>query len=511
MTLNTSTKGKEKSKQLLLSSPIHSDAEAIRVSNLLKWLGLTSEANSVLTQRGLVWLQRSLRLSSDSVTQLYRKGGMETKALSFFINGLDSRRARALIDCSLRRCLVSITQTSPHLSLHFHLKYQSVDEILPPFPESLQESPVESLLLHSRVISDPAVEVSISSGLICAIDETIGVTLCGSEGVTLRYYVEACQYLLSLFQSFNASDSQSYEQILVQLRLLANTAIPLRYLIGPSQAATVTHSLSPSSPAPPPPAISCLLSCPQRYWLHLIDLILLVDKIYNLKYESLEEILAQGSYSPSEYDSLLSQYNSLVIILFNKKEIETLLQMLHHSHCLYLQQGSHHNIAFPTTRRVTAALDLDGVMTGLFPPLLLRPLHSLTLSLSLMAAVEFHPLLLAMYQSSIYVFNYEQYDSSQSRSSAANPTLGNRNTFTLFHLRNLRSSLNMNPSTLPPSSSAGEGREERKTTVLKLTVPAEGPNSRGSALRNHSTSNLQAKANQYLTVAPSSLSYRMMK
>jgi hypothetical protein len=128
-----------------------------------------------------------------------------------------------------------------------------------------------------------------------------------------------------------------------------------------------------------------------------------------------------------------------------------------------------------------------------------------------MAAVEFHPLLLAMYQSSIYVFNYEQYDSSQSRSSAANPTLGNRNTFTLFHLRNLRSSLNMNPSSLPPPSSAGEGREERKTTVLKLTVPAEGPNSRGSALRNHSTSNLQAKANQYLTVAPSSLSYRMMK
>jgi hypothetical protein len=510
LALNSSSSAKEKSRSLLLGSPIHSDADATHVSNLLKALGLVSEANSVLTQRGLFWLHKSLRLSSDSVALLYRKGGMETKALSFFINGLDSRRARSLIDFSLRRCLVSLTQSSPSsphlLASLFHLRYLSVDEILPLFPESLQESSPasEALLLHSHVISDPTVEVNISSGLICAIDETIGVPLCGVEGVSLRYYVEACQSLLSLFHSAGtSSDSQSYEQILRELRLLSDTAIPLRYLIGPSQA-----PISSDAARPPPPAISCLLSCPQRYWLHLLDLILLVDRLYNLKYEALEEILTQGSYSPSEYDSLLSQYNALVIILFDKREIETLLQMLHHCHTLYLQQDNRHTSSSSTTTRgITAAHDLESVMTGLSHPSL-----SPCLTLS-----EFHPLLLAMYQSSIYVLNYEQYDERRRRSQTG-AGARNRNTFTLFHLKSLRSSLNMSkdpsPSSSlppPPASSGGEGREERKTTLLKLTVPElSNRNTVAGAGVRAGAHSVSTKTNQFLTVAPSSLSYRIM-
>jgi hypothetical protein len=328
------TQGKEKSKKILLASCVQSDSDALHISTLLKSIGFPLEANSILTDRGLYWLTKALRKSTDSIPQLYRKGGMETKALSFFINGLDSRRARSLIDYCFRRCMVSLTQ-SPQLAAHLHLKYQSVEGILPLFQESLQELPSQDFQLHSQVTSTPAVEVSIASGLICAIDETIGVTLCGPEGVCLRYYIEACQYLLSLFSM--ASSSSSYEHILTELRCLSQIAIPLQYLIGPSQAAISSSISIPSSLPPPPPVISCRLSCPERYWLHIIDLATLIDKLYNLKYESLEEVLSHGSYSPLEYDSLLSQYNSLLIILFEKREIETMMLMLHHLHSLYFQ------------------------------------------------------------------------------------------------------------------------------------------------------------------------------
>jgi hypothetical protein len=328
------TKGKEKSKNILLASRVQSDSDALHVSTLLRSIGFPLEANSILIDRGLFWLTKALRKPSDTVPQLYRKGGMETKALSFFINGLDSRRARSLIDYSLRRCMVSLTQT-PQFSAHLHLKYQSIDAILPLFQEALQEPPSPEFQTHSLVTSTPAVEVSIASGLICAIDEAIGVTLCGPEGVCLRYYIEACQYLLSLFAmaSPSTASSSSYEHILTELRCLSQIAIPLQYLLGPSQAAiTSSSSLSPS------PVTSCRLSCPERYWFHLLDLVTLVDKLYNLKYEALEEVLSHGSYSPLEYDSLLSQYNSLLIILFDKREIETMMQMLHHLHSLYFSQ-----------------------------------------------------------------------------------------------------------------------------------------------------------------------------
>lgn len=358
------TKGKEKSKKILLGCCVQSDSDALHISTLLKSIGFPLEANSVLTDRGLYWLTKALRKPSDSIPQLYRKGGMETKALSFFINGLDSRRARSLIDYSIRRCMVSLTQ-SPHLASQLHLNYQSIEDILPVFQESLQEPSSNDFQVHSQVTSTPTVEISIASGLICAIDETVGVSLCGPEGVCLRYYIEACQYLLSLLSMTSPS---SYEHILTELRCLSQIAIPLQYLIGPSQAAISSSILNPSSLSPPP-VISCRLSCPERYWLHIIDLVTLVDKLYNLKYESLEEILSHGSYSPLEYDSLLSQYNSLLIILFEKREIEMMMQMLHHLHSLYFHQPHNHlqEQRSPLRKEMTKTDDLYSGRRSSFP------------------------------------------------------------------------------------------------------------------------------------------------
>lgn len=330
------TRGKEKSKNILLNSQILSDEEAFYTSNLLRSLGLTQEAHSVLVQRGLYWLQKSLRQPTDSTSQLYRKGGMETKALSFFINGLDGRRARSLIDHSLRRCMVALTQ-SPHLISHLHVKYQSIEEILPSFPEAIHETATKEIQLHSQVISNPLVEINISSGLICAIDETIGVTLCGPEGVFLRYYIEATQTLVTLFQSFTTSSSiattsatpssENYEEILHHLHQLTSISIPLKFLIGPSQSLLVsTPPTTASTPSITP--FTCQLSCLGRYYLHIIDLIILIDQFYNLKYEQLDKIITDNYFSPVEYDHITAQYNSLVIILFQKKEMEVLLQMV---------------------------------------------------------------------------------------------------------------------------------------------------------------------------------------
>jgi hypothetical protein len=123
-----------------------------------------------------------------------------------------------------------------------------------------------------------------------------------------------------------------------------------------------------------------------------------------------------------------------------------------------------------------------------------------------------------MYQSSIYVLNYEQSDvRSCDRGSNSGDVLKNKNNFTLFHLKNLRSSLNMNSAASAPASASAsaEVTEERKTTVLKLTLTTNGSQSAAngshgaSSLAASASSSSRTKLSRYLTVAPSSLSYRL--
>jgi spore germination cell wall hydrolase CwlJ-like protein len=121
-------------------------------------------------------------------------------------------------------------------------------------------------------------------------------------------------------------------------------------------------------------------------------------------------------------------------------------------------------------------------------------------------------MLLTMYQSSIYVCNYEQCDDSRSssRGGGLDQVLKNKNNFTLFHLKNLRSSLNLNPSATttaaaPADATTAAATEERKTTILKLTLPSNGSQSTAPGR----TASSKTKVSQYLTVAPSSLSYRL--
>jgi hypothetical protein len=125
-------------------------------------------------------------------------------------------------------------------------------------------------------------------------------------------------------------------------------------------------------------------------------------------------------------------------------------------------------------------------------------------------------MLLTMYQSSIYVLNYEQSDvRSSGRGSNSGDVLKNKNNFTLFHLKNLRSSLNMNSAASAPASASAEVTEERKTTVLKLTLTTNGSQSAAngshgaSSLAASASSSSRTKLSRYLTVAPSSLSYRL--
>lgn len=324
-------KGKNKSKTILLNHKIQSDSDAVHISQLLKSISLETEANSILVNRGLFWLKRSIRENSDTPSQLYRKGGMETKALSFFIRGFDSRKARALLDHSIKRCIISTSQ-SKLLSTYLKIKYNLMDDVIPSFneQETINNDSIDFNLLNLEIISTLPIEINIASGLICAIDEAIGVSVCGPEAVFLRYYVEAIQSLLLVSNSFSSTIESNYENIISELNILLNTSTPCKFLIGPSQTIGIPLSIT-----------SCQFTCPQRYWIHIIDLILIVNQLYNQKYQQLEEIVNIVPLSPVEYDIINEQYDTLPIVLFTKNEIEIMLQMIHNLHVSYLPNKVH--------------------------------------------------------------------------------------------------------------------------------------------------------------------------
>mmetsp|Transcript_9029 Transcript_9029/g.13568 ORF Transcript_9029/g.13568 Transcript_9029/m.13568 type:complete len:835 (+) Transcript_9029:91-2595(+) len=291
-------------RELLPRCEVTCDSDALDLSSLLREAGLAAESDSVLVSRGLYWLQRAERpklIKEDSDSLLYRLGGMEAKALLFFLRGQDSSRARALLDQNMLRCVVSVS------------KFDNLKGLLPCAPGDM---------LKSLIVSSAPVEIGIASGILCAVNSLRNEQLCRSEVHALRAYVEVAQCLLEMPILDHEFPKLPLTDLISIMQSLGSAADSLKILLAPVERDT--H---------PPLSSSCSSVCPQRYWTHIVDLCVWVQRAHIMYRGMLEVALKEAEDDCFEEKSQLSEFPP---VLFSREHLDICLRMMHLGKANYL-------------------------------------------------------------------------------------------------------------------------------------------------------------------------------
>lgn len=225
---------------LVTRHPIETDSDALKMSSSLASLQLHDDAATVLVARGIYWLKKSLRTSPGHATlcdatarhaRLFRLGGMEAKALVFFLRAYDSSRCRNLLDVCMRRCIVS---TCHHevFAASLRLKYQEITDLLPVETPSAAEA--KHRPQKGETIVPIAVESMITCGILGAVESVADMHLCHIEAFALRHYSSALQNLVKVDTfEVSGSDTDTLRKMVHRVDTVRKAADSLKELITP--------------------------------------------------------------------------------------------------------------------------------------------------------------------------------------------------------------------------------------------------------------------------------------
>jgi hypothetical protein len=248
---------------LLSRHPIATDSEALTVSSSLTSLRLYEDAVAVLVDRGIYWLKKSLRTApghfnhadvSARHDRLFRLGGMEAKALMFFLRAYDSSRCRNLLDMCMRRCIVATCHHELFAS-SLRMKYSEIADLLPAETVSAAEAKHRALKGDSVVPAN--VESMIACGILGAVESVSDMKLCHTEAFSLRHYSSAVQSLMKI-DSFgvSGSDINAFRSMVQRIGAVRNASDSLKELITPIDSDNTGRLRTCAS--------SAAYGCPQR-------------------------------------------------------------------------------------------------------------------------------------------------------------------------------------------------------------------------------------------------------
>ena len=195
----------------------------------------------MLVERGLHWLSKSTRpshLPASPDQLLFSLGGLEAKALTFFLRAYDGVRCRGLLDVCLRRCIVASCR-SDNLAPYLRMSYHDIAELLPAETASAEENRPRWGTASEAAIVSSRVESMIASGVLGAMSSLSDINLCHTEAFTLRHYAQAIQQLSQADRIGFERDVCSVEALrnmLTRLTAIRQAAENLQELVAPIDA-----------------------------------------------------------------------------------------------------------------------------------------------------------------------------------------------------------------------------------------------------------------------------------
>jgi hypothetical protein len=298
-------RGVEYARVLLPKRLMGSDGATVAVSAALRTLGLTVEARAVEAARGSWWLQSPGRVDESNEGS----GARVVKALRFFQLAGDQQRSEALLDRALWRLSTAVVRASQALEREPRAGESAAvwAGVFPLLPRGLQMHPMRPRgpcrrgdyttadywdLNHYIEYHDdaPSNAVVATSRLLHAInhaEQLLGAVLCAQiraspEGVCLTSYVSMARALvMSTLPPGTALPGPAGPSADMNA-LLVSLPVEMWPLMGQSEGGSSSPDRAEEVLQRAANTLCTLVTeevAPMRFWLHLLDLAVGVDRV----------------------------------------------------------------------------------------------------------------------------------------------------------------------------------------------------------------------------------------